>query len=755
MFHLEPTDHWPSNPRSFSLARKNLGLVWTPTGELMTSAVNCEATDPALAELAVHFGIEPGFHDTRGENVITTSDTKKRLLAAMRVEAATEREAALALNRARSAEGQSPLPPVIVIHSPRGRCSIELTVPHDTLRIAWRVDLEDHTWRSGTAELARERSAANGESQRRPRLELDELPWGYHRLHLPEFQASADIIVTPGQCWLPASFHAGARLWGIAAQLYLLRSEQNWGIGDFADLAKLVEVSRQRGCEVIGLNPLHQMPLDSPEQGSPYSPLTRLYLNVLYIAVPDAPGYSCSTAARDLVKSPEFQARLAACRSAPKVDYSAVVSLKLDALRILYAKFHEATPDDRQRFERFCEEKGVSLRRTSIFQALRQHFAAEDQRLADWRNWPDEFRTATSEAIEKFAQEHAEEVNFLTWLQWVADDQLAGAARAADDAGMAIGLYRDMAVGCDCSGAETWTNHDAFMAGAQIGAPPDILNPAGQNWGLPPFHPIALRDKGYSSFIELIRANMRHAGGLRIDHVMGLRHLYCIPDGCSPAEGAYVGYPLDDLVGILALESQRHSCLVVGEDLGTVPEGFREKMAEANILSYRVLFFEQDWDNGGFQLPKDYPRLAVAVAGNHDLATLVGWWEGRDIDLKEGLGLYPSDDEAAAQRQRREQDRASILEAFRKEGLLAADGDLSAEQFVIAAHEFLARSGSAVVVPQLDDLLGETDQVNVPATFLEHPNWRRKYSMTLEQIASGEDAWRRAGSLLELRRSDR
>jgi 4-alpha-glucanotransferase len=318
---------------------------------------------------------------------------------------------------------------------------------------------------------------------------------------------------------------------------------------------------------------------------------------------------------------------------------------------------------------------------------------------------------------------------------------------------MEIGLYRDLAVGCDRSGAETWANPKAFLGGAHVGAPPDIFNPAGQDWGLPPFHPNALREEGYGSFVELIRANMRHAGGLRIDHVMGLQHLYCIPEGCSPAEGAYVGYPIDDLLGILALESQRHRCLVVGEDLGTVPEGFREKMGAANILSYRVLFFEQDWDHGGFVAPQNYPRNALAVAGSHDLPTLLGWWEGRDIDQKERLGLYPTN-EARSQRQRREQDRESILRAFRSEGLLNGNEHISPEQFAIAAHEFLARSGSALVLPQLDDLLGEADQVNVPATSFENPNWRRRYQLALEEIASIDDAWCRVGRLPELRKSN-
>jgi 4-alpha-glucanotransferase len=721
----------------------------------MALAETSDTPETALARLAAHFGIEPGFRDAGGEHVVTSSQTQKLLLAAMGVEADTERQASSALDAARGADARSPLPPVLVVHSAEGRCLIDLAPPGKARRIAWRIELEDGSERTGAAEVPLQARATSGRSQGRFSLDLGELPWGYHRLKLPEFEASAPLIVTPGKCWLPDSFDEGAGIWGIAAQLYLLRSEQNWGIGDFADLAKLVEVSGRRGCELIGLNPLHQMILDSPEQASPYSPLTRLYLNVLYIAVPASPGYSASPELRELVVSPEFQSRLAACRDAPNVDYSAVVAMKLEALRILHAAFGDSMPEDRRTFESFRDEKGVSLRRTSIFQVLRQHFAAQDPALADWHSWPEEYRDASSDAVERFADEHAQEIDFLIWLQWVADEQLAAAARAAARAGMDIGLYRDLAVGCDRSGAETWANPDAFLTGAQVGAPPDIFNPAGQDWGLPPFHPIALREKAYGSFVELIRANLRHAGGMRIDHVMGLQHLYCIPEGCGPAEGAYVGYPLDDLVGILALESQRHRCLIVGEDLGTVPEGFREKMAAANILSYRVLFFEQDWEGGGFLPPRDYPRLSLAVAGSHDLPTLVGWWEGRDIDLKDSLGLYPSDDEATSQRERREQDRASILEVLRKEGLLAGDGDISAEQFAIAAHEFLACSGSALVVPQLDDLLGEADQVNVPATFLENPNWRRKYRMTLEEIASGEAAWRRAGRLPEVRSSDR
>jgi len=275
-----------------------------------------------------------------------------------------------------------------------------------------------------------------------------------------------------------------------------------------------------------------------------------------------------------------------------------------------------------------------------------------------------------------------------------------------------------------------------MSGGAQVGAPPDIYNPAGQDWGLPPFHPRALREEGYRSFIELIRANMRHAGGLRIDHVMGLRHLYWVPKGQKPSAGAYVRYPFDDLIGILALESHRHRCLVVGEDLGTVPDGFREHMAAANILSYRVLFFEQD-TRGNFLQPEVYPTLALAVVGSHDLPTLRGWWEGRDIALRQRLSLYPEPHEAERQRAARRQDKAALLRALRRAELLPeSEWDPDIPLLARAVHAYLALSSSVLAMAQIDDLTDETDPVNVPATSDEHPNWRRRLSMTLAEVAA-------------------
>jgi 4-alpha-glucanotransferase len=302
---------------------------------------------------------------------------------------------------------------------------------------------------------------------------------------------------------------------------------------------------------------------------------------------------------------------------------------------------------------------------------------------------------------------------------------------------MRIGLYRDLAVGADQAGAETWVNPRVAVSRARVGAPPDVLNPAGQDWGLPPFNPHALRDEGYRSFIELVSTNMRAAGGLRIDHVMALQHLYWIPQGGKPQDGAYVRYPMEDLVGILALESHRHRCLVVGEDLGTVPENFRQRMAAAGILSYRVLFFEQDAATGRFLPPHQYPALAVSVAGNHDLATLRGWWLGRDLEVKERLGLLSQPGEAARQREARQQDKVRLLEALGQAQLSADDAaEPDVETLVMRIHRFLAQTNSGLALAQIDDLTGEVDPVNVPATSGEYPNWRRRLSMTLEELAS-------------------
>ncbi|MGH7039370.1 MAG: malto-oligosyltrehalose trehalohydrolase [Stellaceae bacterium] len=710
-------------------------------------AVRWSLAEPASAfdRLAERLGIEPEFRDARGNTVRATAEAKCRLLAAMGVAAADETQAQEALAAVERAEWLRPLPPVQVIEAQAGPLAVALVLPAGSGEVAWRLRLEGGTERSGRAVFeALDRIASrnlDGRLMERRRLVLasdlqEDLPWGYHRLEIEPGGAAATLIVTPGRCWLPPALAEGRRLWGIAAQLYLLRSEANWGIGDFGDLCRLVDLAAAEGADVIGLNPLHALFPDDPEHASPYSPASRLLLNILNIDVAAVPELHDCPRAQELLESAGFRQILEECRARHLVDYARVSASKLKVLEALFETARAAPDPARWReFAAFRRERGAVFERNCLFLVLREHFSRQDPAQADWRAWPEAYRDPASPAVARFTAENRARLDFFVWLQWLADRQLGAAAARAAARGMAVGLYRDMAVGADRAGAETWVGKAATVSGAAVGAPPDIYNPAGQNWALPPFDPRALREEGYRSFIDLVRANMRHAGGLRIDHAMGLQHLYWVPQGASPSAGAYVRYPLDDLIGILALESQRHHCLVVGEDLGTVPAGFRARMAQANILSYRVLFFEQD-ENGGFLPPSAYPTLALAVAGSHDLPTLRGWWEGRDLDLKERLGLYPDAGEAVRQRVMRRRDRAHLLEALRREGLLPAAGEPDTRALARAAHAYLAHTSSLLAMAQIDDLTDEAEPVNVPTTSDERPNWRRRLSMTLEEMAA-------------------
>jgi len=689
----------------------------------------------ALNALAARFGIEESFLDARGSMQITTPATRQALLAAMGVDVDSEPAAVAALDAVDREEWSHALPAAHVALA-AGPVSVPISYPAATAALAWRIILENGERRSGSVRFGAlpllRRCEIDGQMREQRSLVLDtDLPCGYHVLALEPGDASATLIVTPGRCWLPPQIEQGRRLWGVATQLYLLKSRTNWGIGDFSDLRQLAQILARSGADAVGLNPLHAMFSDDPEHASPYSPASRLLLNVLNIDVRAvAESTSCAEALR-AVGADEFQLELEACRAADFVEYTRVSRLKIAILKMIFKSCSaERQSMSWQGFETFRRAAPAYVERSCTFLALRDHFAAQTPAVADWRAWPAEFKDPSSAVVKKFTQTHADEVTFQVWLQYHADNQLGEAARAA--APMGIGLYRDLAVGADPGGAETWSNQQAVVTAAQVGAPPDIYNPGGQAWGLPPFHPMALKKEGYRSFIELLRANMRHAGGLRIDHVMALQQLYWVPQGATPAQGAYVRYPMEDLIGILALESHRNRCLVVGEDLGTVPPGFRERMTEARVFSYRVLFFEKDQE--GFISPDRYPALSLAVAGSHDLPTLRAWMEGSDLTLKGDLGLYPTamlEKEAGL---RRSDDRRELLAAFIEHGL-ATDPAMTLDQFAEAAHAFLAGSAATITMVQIDDITGETTPVNVPTTSTEHRNWRRRLSMSVEQIA--------------------
>lgn len=703
-------------------------------------SIDHDSIPSALDQLAQRYGIMNQFENAYGNTVTVRPETVALLLHSMGVNVESPEQAQASLGQLQQRDAARVLPATVVVVPINGHCLVEVIGTDLPLPLVWQVVLEtgevlngDFNWQDASTP-SREGTIA---------LPLSDLPLGYHSLRLPQLGAETHLIVSPGTCWLPEEIEGG--YWGIAVQLYAVRSATNWGIGDFSDLKTFIDVAATHGCDLVGLNPLHQMFLDNPEAASPYSPATRLFLNPIYIDVEAVPEWEQSLAAKMLVATTPFQQRLEACRVAPLVQYGEVTALKMDALRHVFETFVKtAAPDRREAFAAFVADKGASLERASLFQVLRLHYAQSDPHLAYWRRWPAELQAAGSQALRDFAQQHRAEVDFQNWLQFIADEQLEQASNVARDKHMAVGLYRDLAVGCDAGGAETWANPAAFLERTLVGAPPDIFNPGGQNWGLPPFDPVALTKEGYRSFAELIRANMRHSGGLRIDHVMGLRRLFCIPEGKHASEGAYVNFPLEDLVGVLALESQREQCLVVGEDLGTVPYGFREQLANANVLSYRVLFFEQDFRSGDFLPPEAYPHLSIATTGSHDLPTLLAWWNGHDLTLKQSLGLFHTPEETQSQQERRDRERRHILSAFATAGLIdhnVEPSSLSDQLFAQYAHRYLAMTKSLLLATQLDDITGENDPVNVPGTSTEHANWRRKYGLSLEELAVSPEPW--------------
>jgi len=547
--------------------------------------------------------------------------------------------------------------------------------------------------------------------------------------------------------YLPPALERG-RTWGFGLNLYALRSKRNWGIGDFTDLRDFVRYAAGMGAGIVGVNPLHVLHYVEPEAASPYAPTSRYFRNPLYIDIEAVPEYQArderSAKLRAHVASSEFAETLAALRSAPAVAYRAVAAVKWPALEELYAVLRERRGERWAEFRAFAERGGERLERFAIYEAIDGSYAREEGRIRGWLTWPSEYRDASSDAVKQWAEQERRRVDYFKFLQWVADEQLQNVSREA--AALSIGLYLDLAVGVELNSADVWSDPSAYVLDETIGAPPDPLGPFGQNWGLPPPDPLALLREGGATFAELLAANMAHAGALRLDHVMALMRLFCIPQGKTAGEGTYVAYPFDELLAIAAAASERARCLIVGEDLGNVPPGFRERLESEGIFSYRLLLFERD-DDGNFRPPSAYPELALATGTTHDLPTLSGWAIASDIDARERIGLLPVE-VAAVERQARRIEVSRLIDALRTWGELdepafealhrAIDTrhrDAQAyDPLVRAAYRFMARSASRLVLVQLDDAIGEFDQVNLPGTFSEYPNWRRKNSLDLDEI---------------------
>ena len=709
-----------------------------------------------LDQLAALTGIEPGYHDIWGRYRETSRDTKACFLEAMGYPASTPDDCAESLARFETRTWRRLVDPVVLVPAEAQPGTVAVTVPADLAdrALSWTL-LEEGGREHGSRIACRllpvteMRHIDAGERERRAMSLPEGLPDGYHRLTVAiegtDLTADAAVVVAPRRCWTLEDVAPGERLWGLSCQLYALRSGIDWGIGNFSALGDLSEKAADVGADIVGLNPLHALFPADPGRYSPYSPSSREFLNILYIDVEAVPDIAESEAARQRIATVEFEQRLKQVREAPLVSYDDVAALMFPALRQAFESFrrrHLLPQSDRARaFRAFQDHGGEDLRKFAVFHALQAHFSAGDKALWAWDRWPEAYRKADSDAVAAFMAEHREQVEFHEYLQWIADEQLHAAAAAGRTAGLRIGLYRDLAVGVSWESASVWSNPGAFVSGVSVGAPPDLLNHLGQSWGLMPLNPLMLREQAYGPIIAALRSNMRHAGAIRIDHVMGLMHLYWVPDGQHAQDGAYVASPFDDLMRIVALESHRAKCVVIGEDLGTVPEGFRPAMTAAGVLSYRVLQFERVGDRL-FKRSQDYPAAALVTAGTHDTPTLAGFWYGADLTWRQRLGLYPSLEMTEQDAADRIGDRRRLIDALIDAGLWREEGaqpggsgppDLD-EKLVLAVHRFLSSAPSRIMMVQIEDMVGQVEQQNLPGTIDEHPNWRRRSPQDVPSI---------------------
>jgi 4-alpha-glucanotransferase len=552
---------------------------------------------------------------------------------------------------------------------------------------------------------------AEGETSDRVIHWPEGLPAGVYRLQLTD---AADVTEDVPLISAPEKAFAGDfdRCWLLAVQLYGVRSGRNWGIGDFTDLEAMIEFAADLGADGIGLNPLHALFDDRPGDCSPYSPNSRLFLNALYVDVDKLPEFQLDAATRDA---------LVPLRAGDVVDYVAVARLKWQALRAAFAAFKaHATPARRQDFDIFRAEQGALLLRFACFEALRHKFKQP------WWEWPAEWRQpddARCAALRDGAE--ADEVAFVEFVQWTADRQLGGAANLARKLGMKVGLYLDVAVGVQSDGFDAWNEQAAISRHLGVGAPPDPLNTAGQSWGLAGFNAPGLELQSFAPYRDMLRASMRHAGAIRLDHVLGLKRLYLVPNGFSAADGVYVQMPFEALLAVTAQESTALRCVVIGEDLGTVPEGFREQMADWGIWSYMVMMFERD-DRGVFRGMDHYSANALVTFNTHDLSTYAGWRSFGDLKTKRAIGIDPGESDDA-----RWHALAMLDDVLRQNGIDRND--------LYSVLAFLARTKSRLLAISLEDILGVVDQPNIPGTVNEHPNWRRRLPVPIEQMTSAVD----------------
>ncbi len=729
--------------------------------------ISLQNADELINELSELCGIVPEYWDISGKKHITSVETKKAILRAMRLKVDSVEDIVKEINERKYKPWRNLIEPVHVISVNNQPLQIPVHIPiregeEKKLLISWFIENENGQ---------REEFMLSGES-----INVSEQQWidglryikfnlsdmthretGYHVIQVeckhPEnvfpgetklLRKLTKIIVTPDTCFIPSELQNG-RTWGLSTNLYSILSLRNWGIGDFTDLKKIVKWIADLKSGFVGINPLHAIPNTKPFGISPYSPISRLYKNFVYLDIENIPEVSEAEDAQMVIRSESFKKEMNKFKKRKLIDYEQIALLKEKILRHAFDFFYEKhymrdTPQGKY-FRRYISEEGSNLESFALFLTLWKYMK-KIHNAYTWQQWPEEYRSPSNKDVHGFRKTHEKEILFYKYIQWHIDRQLKETAEMARKSGMIVGLYHDLAIGSVYGGSDVWNYRDV-VGEADVGAPPDDFSPNGQNWGFPPLIPERLKDTGYELFIQTIRKNMKYAGALRIDHAPGLFRLFWIPYGTAPKKGTYVLYPSEDLLRIVALESVRNKTMVIAEDLGTVGENVRETLKRFQMLSYKLFYFERNYPDPSFVLPDGYPDMALCAVTTHDLPTLYGYWKSQDIKIRKKLGMFS--DETFWQRQirERERDKKLIFSTLKSQGIIPDDFPSDPKvipqmtpELCLAIYQYLARTPCKLLIVSLDDILGTLNQQNMPGTVDSYPNWVQKTPLTLEEILS-------------------
>ncbi|MDF3034989.1 MAG: malQ [Paucimonas sp.] len=680
-------------------------------------------SEEAIYRLAEAAGLSRHWRDAAGRPQQVMPETLRKILEKLGLPCGDEGQCRDSEASLKTSVDGNRLPPLLT-----GSTAQALTLPANSLLSGqrYRIELEEGGQIEGTF-------SQDHHSFALPPIRES----GYHRLLVNERETL--LAIAPPRCYGVSdalrmtagdgAASADARLWGLGVQLYSLRRNGDGGIGDFTALEQTARRLAERGAAAVAISPVHAMFSADVHRFSPYGPSSRLFINALHIDPAKVLG---EEAYLGVIAQLGVAEHLAALESHDLIDWPAAATLRLALLRALYDVFMQ-NGTMQSEFEAFRKMSGEALRDHARFEALHALRLRQGES-AYWAEWPAGLRDPNGVGVAQFARDHAHEIEFHEFLQWQAARGLQNAQGAACKAGMPIGVITDLAVGADNGGSQAWSRQREIINGLSVGAPPDAMNPRGQAWGLGAFSPQAMKAEGFRAYTEMLRSAFAYAGGVRIDHVLGLKRLWLVPDGESPENGAYLSYPMEDLMRLIALESWRHRAIVIGEDLGTVPEGFSNHLSDAGLLGIRVLLFQRHGER--FMQPRDWPDGAIATTTTHDLPTLAGWWEGRDLELRNELDLLEKGQTIDDARRTREKEREALWQALAESG--HAQGSMPEKRADRAPLEeaiaFMSASPAPLAMLPAEDALGLAEQPNMPGTVHEHPNWRRRLPVTVNTL---------------------